>query len=101
MGKLTATDFVVIDDEVMSNRICEIVISRIFPESDLQTFTDSVVVCCDSVVVCLPLHVVPKQLVECRSSRGKRNDPVWLFVFRLRHHVQPIRQEAVLPENKS
>jgi response regulator RpfG family c-di-GMP phosphodiesterase len=35
-----ATDFVVIDDEPMSNRICEIVITRIFPESDLQTFTD-------------------------------------------------------------
>lgn len=32
------TDFVVIDDEIMSNRICEIVISRTFPEADLKTF---------------------------------------------------------------
>lgn len=34
------TDFVVIDDEIMSNRICEIVISRTFPESDLKTFVN-------------------------------------------------------------
>ena len=35
-------DFVVIDDEPMSNRICEIVISRIFSEAGLYTFTDPV-----------------------------------------------------------
>jgi hypothetical protein len=29
------------------------------------------------------------------------NNPVWLFVFRLRHHVQPIRGEAILPESQS
>jgi CheY-like chemotaxis protein len=40
MEKSPATDFVVIDDEPMSIRICEIVISRIFPEFDLQTFSD-------------------------------------------------------------
>ena len=40
MKNLATTDFVVIDDEAMSNRICEIVITRIFPECDLKTFTD-------------------------------------------------------------
>ncbi len=34
------TDFIVIDDEIMSNRICEIVISRIFSDSDLKTFVN-------------------------------------------------------------
>ncbi len=42
MKKPSEIDFIVIDDEPMSNRICEIVISRIFPESDLKTFTDPV-----------------------------------------------------------
>jgi len=40
MNSQTATDFIVVDDEPMSNRICEIVITRIFPESDVYTFTN-------------------------------------------------------------
>lgn len=42
MKTQTALDFVVIDDDTMNNRICEIVIMRKFPESDIQTFTDPV-----------------------------------------------------------
>jgi CheY-like chemotaxis protein len=34
-------DFIVIDDEPMSNRICEIVITRAFPGSSVATFTNA------------------------------------------------------------
>src|SRR5437764_5806141 len=39
----TATRFVIIDDDVLNNKICTVTLKKIFHDADIKTFLDSVV----------------------------------------------------------